>query len=103
MTPLTALAAFAARQHHVISTAQLRLLGWSDRGLRGLVLRGHLYRVHRGVYAFGRRDLTREGRWMAAVLASPAGAALSHVSAAGLWGVFPNPFPPPPRVLPPRR
>jgi hypothetical protein len=43
--------------------------------------------VHRGVFAVGHARLTREGRWMAAVLALGEGAALSHVSAAALWGV----------------
>jgi hypothetical protein len=46
-----------------------------------------MFRVHRGVYAFGRRDLTREGRWLAAVLACGDGAVLSHRSAAALWGI----------------
>jgi very-short-patch-repair endonuclease len=85
MPPLNALAAFAARQHHVISTAQLRSLGWTDKGLAGLVRAGRLFRVHRGVYALGRELLTQEGSWMAAVLACPPGAALSHVSAGVLW------------------
>jgi hypothetical protein len=40
-----------------------------------------------GVYAVGRPALTREGRWMAAVLACGEGAALSHRSAAALWGI----------------
>src|SRR5207342_1484698 len=43
--------------------------------------------VHRGVYAVGHPLLTVEGRWMAAVLASGAGAVLSHRSAAMLWGL----------------
>lgn len=43
--------------------------------------------VHRGVYAVGRRRLTRHGEWMAAVLACGEGAVLSHDSAAALWGV----------------
>jgi very-short-patch-repair endonuclease len=43
--------------------------------------------VHRGVYAVGRRQLTQKGRWIAALLACGQGAALSHDSAAELWGL----------------
>lgn len=42
----------------------------------------------RGVYAVGRPELTRYGRWMAAVLACGPGAVLSHKTAAALWGIF---------------
>jgi hypothetical protein len=44
--------------------------------------------VHRGVYAVGHLALTRNGRFMAAVLAGGDGAALSHFSAAVLWGIL---------------
>lgn len=39
-----------------------------------------------GVYAVGWPQLTRERRWMTAVLAGGEGTALSHHSAASLWG-----------------
>lgn len=44
----------------------------------------------RGVYAIGRPELTLYGRWMAAVLACGPSAALSHASAAALWGIHPE-------------
>ncbi len=47
---------------------------------------GRLRRVHRSVYALGPQPLTRHGRWLAAVIAK-APAALSHESAAALWGL----------------
>ena len=47
-----------------------------------------MHRVHRGVYAVGHLALTRNGRFMAAVLACGEGAALSHLSAAVLWGIL---------------
>jgi predicted transcriptional regulator of viral defense system len=76
------LAALAARQHGVISLSQLVLLGFG-RGAVELRLRsGRLHLVHRGVYAVGLRKLTREGTWMAAVLAAGGGAVLSHRDAA---------------------
>jgi hypothetical protein len=43
--------------------------------------------LHRGVYAVGHRALSREGHWLAAVLAGGDGAAVSHRSAAALWGI----------------
>jgi very-short-patch-repair endonuclease len=59
----------SARQHHVVAARQL-LDADLPREAIGHAVRTHwLHRVHRGVYAVGRPDLTREGRWMAAVLA----------------------------------
>ena len=58
----------------------------STRGVRA----GWLHRVHRGVYAVGRPTLTTQGRFLAAVLSCGPGAALSHVSAAVLWGAAPG-------------
>jgi very-short-patch-repair endonuclease len=51
------------------------------------IAKGRLHRVMRGVYAVGRPQLTRYGRWMAAVLRCGPGAVLSHESAAALWGI----------------
>jgi very-short-patch-repair endonuclease len=51
---------------------------------------GRLHRLHRGVYAVGHTVLTREGRWLAAVLACGDGAVLSHRSAAAHWGLLTN-------------
>ena len=48
---------------------------------------GRLHRLHPGVYAVGHRVVSREGHWMAAVLACGDGAVLSHRSAAVLWGI----------------
>jgi very-short-patch-repair endonuclease/predicted transcriptional regulator of viral defense system len=73
------------RQHGLITTAQLNDIGLTGSAVRHHVRIGALYRVHRGVYAVGRPDLGREGRWLAAVLAAGAGAALSHMPAALLW------------------
>ena len=42
----------------------------------------------RGVYAVGHTAITRQGRWMGAVLASGHGAVLSHQSATALWGIW---------------
>jgi very-short-patch-repair endonuclease len=80
----------AARQHGVVSAAQLAALGLDKDAVRRRVEDGRLHRVDRGVYAVGHARLTREGRWMAAVLRCGAGAVLSHRSAAALWGIRPT-------------
>jgi very-short-patch-repair endonuclease len=43
--------------------------------------------VHAGTYAVGYPNVSREARWMAAVLYCGPGAVLSHHSAAALWGI----------------
>ncbi len=85
-----ALARLARRQHGVVSLAQLRALDLTPSGVRSRAGRGHLHRIHRGVYAVGPARLMREGFWMAAVLAYGIGAALSHRSAGGHWAVRPD-------------
>ncbi len=52
--------------------------------IQGLVAKGWLHRLHRGVYAVGHSRLTVRGRWMAAVLACGPDAVLSHRAAAAL-------------------
>src|SRR6186997_1070047 len=49
---------------------------------------GRLHRIHRGVYAVGHTRLSFESRCMAAVLALGEGAAVSHLSAAAVWGML---------------
>lgn len=82
-----AIRALAERQHGVIAHRQLLDLGMG----MGIGLRrregGLLIPLHQGVYALGHLRLTREGRWMAAVLACGPGAVLSHLSAGQLWGL----------------
>ena len=69
---------------------QLVERGWSETAIDKRIRAGRLHRVHAGVYSVGHRLLTRQGLWMAAVLASGADALLSHWSAAALWGIRPN-------------
>jgi very-short-patch-repair endonuclease len=84
----SAVATIAARQHGVVSVAQLHNVGMGKNGITRRVKRGHFHRIHRGVYAIGHRGLSWHGRWMAAVLACGDGAVLSHGSAASLWGLL---------------
>lgn len=81
------LAALAARQHGGITLAQLQELGIARRTVERWVARGRLHRVHRGVYVVGHTAISDRGRWQCAVLAARAPAALSHRSAAALWGI----------------
>jgi very-short-patch-repair endonuclease len=81
------IAALAERQHGVLARRQLIALGLSRSEIGGRLERGQLHLIHRGVYAVGHRLVTREGRWMAAVLSAGPGAALSHRSAAALWRI----------------
>jgi very-short-patch-repair endonuclease len=82
------LAALAARQHGLVTLAQLRAAGLDDSAIRKRVARGALHRVHRGVYAVGHVALSRDGRFLAAVLGAGEGAALSHLAAAELRRVW---------------
>src|ERR1043165_1255796 len=76
----------ARRQHGVLTRRDLLRLGYTPKAIKHRVRSGRLHPIVRGVYAVWRRHLSREGRWMAAVLACGPGAALSHRSAASLWG-----------------
>jgi REase_MTES_1575 len=78
----------ARRQHGVVEREQLIGLGLTTGAIEGRVKRGNLRTVHRGVYAVGHLALTRHGHFMAAVLACGDGAALSHFSAAVVWGIL---------------
>ena len=83
-----AIAELARRQHGVVARAQLEAFGLSRSEIEGRVRKKGIHRVHLGVYAVGHLALTRNGRFMAAVLACGDGAALSHFSAAVLWGLL---------------
>ena len=82
-----AIAELAVLQHGVVARAQLVALGIGPRAIEHRLAGGRLHRIHRGVYAVGHTVLTAKGRWLAAVLASGAGAVLSYRSAAALWDV----------------
>ncbi len=78
----------AARQHAVLSLAQLNVLGLSGSAVRKRASRGRLHRVHRTVYSIAPPELlSLRGHFHAAVLACGPGAVLSHRSAAHLHGL----------------
>jgi very-short-patch-repair endonuclease len=78
-------------QHGVISRDQLLGIGWTRHQIDRRIGNGRLHQLYRGVYAVGRPHVERRGWWMAAVLASRAGAALSHGNAAALYGILGEP------------
>jgi very-short-patch-repair endonuclease len=80
----------ALDQHGVISSDQLREIGYTPQAIHHRIRTGRLYPLHRGVYVVGRPHATDHGRWMAAVIACSAGAVLSHSSAAALWRMGPE-------------
>ncbi len=84
------MAELAETQYGVVAREQLAALGLTPSVIEERIARGHLIRLHRGVYAVGHRQLRREGRWLAAVLACGPGAALSHREAAALHGLRPS-------------
>lgn len=84
------LATLAGRQHGVVARGQLMEAGWSDGAIKKRVRSGRLHPLYAGVYRVGHGLIQREGRWMAAVLASGSEAVLSHWSAAALWMIRSN-------------
>jgi hypothetical protein len=77
----------ALRQHGYVSRWQLLGIGLTRRQITYRIESGELIPVHAGVYAVGYVRLDPVARAMAAVLACGDGAALSHFSAAFLWGM----------------
>jgi very-short-patch-repair endonuclease len=74
----------AARQHGAVTARQT---GLSDSAIARRVEAGLLHPKYRGIYAVGHARLSREGEWMAAILAAGDGAALASLSAAVLWNI----------------
>jgi hypothetical protein len=77
----------AAAQHRVVARQQMLDEGVGAEAVKHRLKLGRLRSLYRGVYIVGPGKATRQGRWMAAVLACGAGAVLSHKSAAALWNL----------------
>lgn len=75
-----------AARHWVVTAVELYDAGLSETEIAHRVRIGVLHRIHRGVYAAGRPELSFEGGCLAAALACGPGAALSHGPAGRLWG-----------------
>jgi very-short-patch-repair endonuclease len=81
----------ADRQYGVVDRQQLLAAGIGRGAIARGVEAGRLRAVFRGVYAVGHVALSREGQWMAALLACGTGAALSHRSAGAIWSLLAGP------------
>src|SRR4051812_13096895 len=84
------IAEVARRQYGVVARQQLLQLGMTEREIDYRLAIGRLHPIHQEVYSVGHLVVPREGRWIAAVLASGPDAVLSHWSAAALWMIRPN-------------
>ncbi|MDQ6606936.1 MAG: DUF559 domain-containing protein [Actinomycetota bacterium] len=83
-----ALARLAAGQEGVFTIEQIADCGLTASAAWSRTQSGRLHLVHRRVYSLSPPSLlSREGRWLAAVLACGDGAVLSHRSAAALHGL----------------
>lgn len=82
--------ALVARQHGIVTRDDLLGIGFSPAAIEHRIAKGRLRRIGQGVYTVSRPKVSREGRWMAAILPCGEGAVLSHRSAAALWGIAPE-------------
>src|SRR4051812_12103815 len=80
-------AAFVAPRHGVVGRSQLRALGLSDEKIDRWRRAGRLHPLFRGVYFYGPANPPASSWAAAALLACGPSAALSHLSAAALWGL----------------
>src|SRR6201999_6448 len=78
------------RQHGVVTRRQLLELGMPEGEIRGRLEGGQLHRLWAGVYAVGRPDVGRLGRFKAATLVCGGNAQLSPRSAAVPSASFPR-------------
>jgi hypothetical protein len=86
-TMRTDIARLAARQHGVVTRAQLHTIGLTDRAVVHLVRSGRLRAASRRVFVVQGSPMTWRQRAFVAVADSRSHGALSHHSAAALWGL----------------
>ena len=82
------IAQIASAQHGLVTRTQLRGLGLSPAAIDRRLGVGRLAVVHPEVYLIGGSARSRSQELLAAVLSMGGGAALSHLSAAMLWGML---------------
>jgi very-short-patch-repair endonuclease len=81
-------AELAAAQHQVVGFRQLRDLDIGRGWIQHAVRTRRLHRIHNGVYAWGHKDLTRNGFLTAAVLACGKGTVLGERTATVHWDLI---------------
>lgn len=77
---------WGTEQHRLVTTAQLRAVGWGSNDVVYRVRSGQLHPVHEQVYSLGGPPQTDQERWLAAVLTFGPGACLSDAAAVELYG-----------------
>jgi hypothetical protein len=85
------LSELALLQRGVVSRAQILAQGLTDEVITARLSRGSWQRLFLGVYAVFSGEVSREAELWAAVLYAGRGAALSHDTAAELWGLVDEP------------
>jgi very-short-patch-repair endonuclease len=85
--PIDAVIGQATNRYGHIHRATLRVLGLSQRAISARCVAGKLVREHKEVYSVGHSQRSRAAIADAAVMACGPRAALSHDSAAALWGL----------------
>jgi len=83
----TEIAGLARRQHGIVASRQLSVLGFSSQAIDRRVKAGRLHRVRRGVFAVGHTVLSANAQRLAAVLAVGDLALASHITAAAIWEI----------------
>src|SRR4051794_10294890 len=81
------LAALARRQHGVVARRQLLAIGFSASAIDRRVRGQRLHVVDAGVHAVGHPLLSKDARWLAAVLACGPRAAIGYATAAFEWSL----------------
>lgn len=85
-----ALSQLARNRHRVVTTAELRRIGYSRREIGRRVEDGRLVRRYRSVYVVGPGALTDRGEWLAAALVAAPDGVISHNDAACLAELIEN-------------
>ena len=85
--PDVALARLAGGNSGVVDHGELLSLGLTRHEIAGRLAKGRLHAIHRGVYAVGHANLTRRGRWTAALRAAGPGSLLCGFSGGALRGL----------------
>jgi hypothetical protein len=99
--PDQVIAGLAERQHNRVARRQLLARRITDGEVKARRASGHLHETRfRGVYAVGSPARSVRAGQMEALLAAGPGAALSHRSAAGFWGLLGQDAPPHHVILP---
>jgi len=83
-----AVSALAARQHGVVSVADLEACGLKPKAISVRANNGRLFEMHRGVYSVGHDNPPLEGCYLAAVKACGEGAVLCLWSGAALLNII---------------